>query len=99
MFIADVKLSWRKSVSADVARVVVVVTNDGTTTETEVGPEVQDFVIVVRAMGTFSYVIRTYDSEGLLATSVTYSATLGDLTAPQPATELTHEVLGIREMP
>lgn len=98
MLVADVRLSWHKSVSSDVARVVVVVTNDGTTTETEVGPEVEDFVITVQASGTFSYVIRTYDSEGLLATSMTYSATLGDLTAPQPATGLTHEILGIREV-
>ncbi len=98
MKIADIKLGWTKSASADVSRVEVVVTKDGTSTTTEVGPEVESFQIEVEAMGAASFTVITYDSEGLQATSDLYSFTLGDLTAPQPATSLFHTVLGVRDV-
>jgi hypothetical protein len=96
--VADVKLGWTKSPSSDVDSVEIVVINDGTETTTELGPEVQDFQIVVSASKSVQFSIKTYDSEGNMATSETYSFTLGDLEAPLPATGLFHEVLGVREV-
>lgn len=96
--VADVKLSWKKSASADVDKVSIVVTIDGTTTTTELGPEVEEFMIVVNANGVVNFNVVTFDSEGLQSTSSTYAFSLGDLEAPLPATDLFHEVVGIRDV-
>ena len=95
--VADVKLMWTKSPSSDVKSVKIVVTNNGSETTTELGPEVEDFQVVVQPMGTVQFKIVTFDSEGLQSTSETYSFSLGDLEAPLPATNLTHQVVGIRD--
>ena len=97
MKVADVKLSWTKSPSADISKVQIVITNGGATTTTELGPEVEQFMIVVQASGSVQFKIVTFDAEGLFATSETYAFTLGDLEAPLPATALFHEVVGVRE--
>lgn len=97
--VADVKLSWSKSPSADVSKVQVVLVNDGVTTKTDFGPEVESYQIVVQARKSVQYSVITIDSEGLQATSVLYTFTLGDLENPLPATNLTHEVVGIRDVP
>ncbi len=96
--VADVKLSWKKSTSADVSKIQIVVTNDGTETTTEGGPEVEELMIVVAASKSCQFKVVTFDSEGLQSTSSTYSFTLGDLTAPSPATDLFHEVVGVRDL-
>lgn len=96
--VADVKLSWTKSPSLDLQKVEVVVNNGGTETTTELGPEVQEFMIVVQASGAVQFKIVTYDTEGLKATSETYSFTLGDLEVPLPATNLFHEVVAVRDV-
>lgn len=96
--VADVRLGWKKSVSADVTKVTVVVTADGTDTTTEVGKEIESFDIVVAAGKTISFKVVTEDSEGLVSTSVSYSFTLSDLEAPQPATALFHTVVAIRDV-
>lgn len=96
--VADVKLTWSKSPSADVAKVTVAVTKDGTTTTTDVGPEVESFQIVVEASKSVTFTVVTTDSEGLTGTSDSYTFTIGDLEAPLPATNLFHEVLAIREV-
>lgn len=95
--VADVKLGWRKSVSADVAKVKIVVTNDGTETTTEGGPEVEEIQIVVKASTSVQFKVVTIDTEGYEATSELYSFTLGDLVPPQPATDLFHQVLSVRD--
>lgn len=97
--VADIRLSWKKSVSADVNKVEIVVTNDGTETRTELGVEVQEFQIVVAATKSCQFRVDTHDSEGQMTSSEVYSFTLGDLEAPQPATELFHEVLAVRDVP
>lgn len=99
MKVADIKLKWKKSPSADVSRVDVVVTNDGATTTAVVGPEVESYAIEVKARGVVSFKVVTYDAEGYEATSETYSFSLGDLDAPLPATQLGHEVIGVRDVP
>lgn len=96
--VADVKLSWTKSPSADVAKVTVVVTKDGTETTTEVGPEVESIQIVVEASKSVTFKVIVTDSEGLAATSDIYTFSLGDLEAPLPATNLFHEVIGVRDV-
>jgi hypothetical protein len=99
MKVADVKLSWSKSPSSDVKGVKIVVTKDGVDTVTEGGPEVESLMIVVEASKSVQFKVITLDSEGLTATSDVYSFSLGDLEAPQPATSLMHEVVGIRDVP
>lgn len=95
--IADVKLSWTKSPSADVVKVQVVTTVNGTETTAEVGPEVESFQIAVAASGSVQFKVVVTDSEGLTSTSAIYSFSLGDLEAPQPATNLSHTVVGVRD--
>ncbi len=95
--VADVRLSWVKSPTIDVTKVQVVVTNDGTETTTEFGPEVQELVIVVKASTTVQFKVVVTDSEGQVATSSTYTFTLGDLEAPLPATDLKHTILAVRD--
>ncbi len=99
MKVADVKLSWKKSVSADVGKIDIKVTINGNETSTELGPEVESFMIEVAALGVVSFLIVTHDTEGNQATSEAYTFSLGDLEAPQPATDLFHEIVGIRDVP
>ncbi len=99
MKVADVKLNWKKSISADIEKVVLTVTVDGTETVTELGKDVEEFMIVMNANGTCQFSVDTFDSEGLHTTSTVYTFTLGDLEAPQPATDLFHEVVGVRDIP
>lgn len=96
--VADVKLSWRKSPSADVGKVTVVVTNDGAETSVDFGPEVEELMVVVKASTALSFKVVVTDTEGLTATSSTYTFTLGDLENPLPATNLTHAVIAIRDV-
>lgn len=96
--VADVKLSWTKSATADIKKVSVVVSNNGTETTADFGPEVESFNIVVQASSSVNFKVVVTDSEGLTATSSVYSFTLSDLEAPQPATNLKHEVVGIRDV-
>jgi hypothetical protein len=99
MKVADVKLFWVKSPSADVDHIEVVVTNNGVTTTTVRSADVEDFMIEVQARGSVSFRIDTYDSEGNKTSSETYTFTLGDLEAPLPATGLGHVVTGVRDVP
>lgn len=95
--VADVRLGWTKSPSADVSKVQVVVTNNGTESTVEGGPEVEELMVVVQPLGAVQFKVVTFDSEGNQATSETYAFTLGDLEAPLPATGLFHEVVGVRD--
>lgn len=95
--IASVRHFWTKSPSADVTKVVAVLTINGNETRTEYGPEVEEFVTDVNAGSSVSYLIETYDGEGKVATSETYTYNLGDLVDPLPATLLGHEVVGVRD--
>lgn len=97
--VADVKLFWTKSVSTDVSKVEVYVTINGTETKTEVGPEVQEIMVEVAAMGVVAFRVVVTDTEGYVASSETFTFTLGDLVPPQPATALGFEVTGVRDVP
>jgi hypothetical protein len=96
--VADVKLGWTRSPSADVKKVTVVVTNDGAETTTEVGPEVESIQIVVSASKAFSFKVVVTDADGLVATSETYSFTMGDLETPVAPINLFHETVAVRDV-
>lgn len=95
--IANVKLSWTRSPSADVASRKIVITKNGEETTLEFGPEVSDYTLDVPAMGSLQFKTIVLDSEGKTATSETYSFTLGDLEDPVPDTNLFHEILSVRD--
>lgn len=97
--VADVKLKWKRSVSADVVKVELFINNNGTEIVQEVGPEVEEFQVVVQAVSTVSFKIVVTDDEGLTSTTEIASKTFGDLAAPQPPTELGFEIIAVRDVP
>ena len=97
--VADVKLSWVRSPSADVNKRRITVTKNGETTVTDLGAEVSEYVIEVHAMGVVTFKTEVFDNEGRSAVSETYTFTLGDLVPPQPDTGLFHDVVGVRDVP
>lgn len=96
---ADVKLFWTKSPSADVDRVELAVTIDGTEQVYNLGSEVQELMIEVDAGKSVSFRVDTFDAEGNKAQSSVATFTLGDLEAPLPATGLGYEVTAVRDVP
>jgi hypothetical protein len=96
--VADVKLFWSKSPSQDIAKVTVTTTINGVDTVAEFGPEVEEMQIEVAALGTVQFQIVVTDTEGKVASSEIHSFTLGDLEDPLPATNLGHEILGVRDV-
>ncbi len=98
MKVADVKLGWSKSTSADVSSVSVTVINDGVETTSEFGPEVEEMMVVVSASTSVQFSVTTFDGEGLESTSTVYTFTLGDLEAPGAATALYHTVVAVRDV-
>lgn len=98
-FVADVKLGWTPSVSTDVVKQVAKVSIDGADpTVFEVGPEVNSVQIEVKAVSSVVFTVETTDSENITVVSESYTFTIGDLVAPQPATNLFHEVIAVREV-
>ena len=99
MRVADVRLSWSPSVSADVVSQVAKVVVDGNEPTTfELGPSVGEVVIEVNASSSVVFSVESTDSEGETSVSELYTFHLGDLVAPQPATDLFHEILAIRDV-
>ncbi len=96
--VADVKLTWKKSVSANISKVVITTNIDGTETTTELDANVEEFMIVVDAGKSASFRIDTYNDDNLVTSSITYSFTLDSLESPQPATELFHEITAVRDV-
>lgn len=98
--VADVELIWKKSVSdsAKAQRIVVEVDGDEKM-NANLPPEIESVQLEVRAFSSVRYTVFTADDEGLEVASEAYSFRLGDLTPPQPATELGHRILNIRELP
>ena len=96
--VASVVLGWNRSPSSDVVSQSINITINGNTdTSIEVGAEVQSYQLEVDAKSSVSFSIKSFDAEGKVATSEVYSFTLGDLEAPLPATNLFHEIVGIRD--
>lgn len=100
MRVADVKLKWKRSVSADVALQIVKVIIDGVETlSSELPPELESVSITVKASQNVQFSVTTRDDEGQETVSEVYTFQVGNLDAPAPATELGHEIVGIREEP
>lgn len=98
--VADVKLGWTPSVSADVVKQVAKVSIDGAEpTVFEVGPEVNSVAIEVKAVSSVLFFVESTDGENNTVVSESYTFTIGDLEAPQPATNLFHEVVAVRDVP
>jgi hypothetical protein len=98
MKVADVKLSWSPSVSGDVVKQVVRVAIDGQTPTTfEVGPSVDSVVIEVKASSSAVFSVESTDADGESVVSELYTFALSDLVAPQPATNLFHEIVAVRD--
>ena len=99
MKVADVKLSWSPSVSSDVVKQVVRVAIDGQTPTTfEVGPSVDSVVIEVKASSSAVFSVESTDADGESVVSELYTFALSDLVAPQPATNLFHEIVAVRDV-
>lgn len=97
--VADVKLSWSPSVSAGVLKQVAKVAIDGAEPTTfEVGPEVESVVVEVKASSNVVFWVETTDDENLTSVSEQYTFQIKDLEAPLPATNLFHEILGVRDV-
>lgn len=96
--VADIRLGWKKSASADVVRVKIVTRIDGmeSNVETE-NPDVQEIRVTARPGSALQFQVFVTDSEGNTTPSTIYDHVFGDFEAPQPATDLFHEVLAIRE--
>lgn len=99
MKVATVKLGWKKSVSTDISKVKLSITNGGVTSMTELPPETEEFTIKVNASTPFAFTLTAIDSDDVEATSITYSHTLGDLEAPQPPTDLFHQIVSVDDVP
>lgn len=98
MLVADVQLSWVRSVSSVNSRKIEV-TVDGETTTADLGPEVSSFNIAVKAGGVVSFKTTVTNPDGLATSSESFSFTLDDLKAPQPDTGLGSTILGVRDVP
>lgn len=95
--VADVRLFWKRSVSPDATKVKLRLNVNGQETVTELGKDVESFQLVVQSSSVVSFSVETMDSDGQVATSTLYTFSTGDLESPLPATDLGHEILGIRE--
>lgn len=98
--VADVKMTWKPSVSTDIKEQTVVVVVDGLEKlNSTLAPEVEEVMIEVAASSSVIFYVLTVDTEGNSTQSENYTFTLGDLQAPQPATLLGHEIVAIRDVP
>jgi hypothetical protein len=96
--VADVKLGWSPSVSADVVSQVVHFTVDGNPREVTLTREVAELMIEVKASTGVQFFVTSLDSEGQESSSEVYTFVLGDLEPPIPATGLFHEVVAVRDL-
>lgn len=96
--VADVKLSWQRSVSTDLQSRVITVRINGNESTYTVAPEVESYQITVEASSNVSFFTTVFDVEGKQVSSETASFQFGDLEDPQPDTLLGIEVVGVREI-
>lgn len=97
MKVADVKLTWTKSPSPDVARQVLKTVIAGSEATVELGPEAQEFMVTISSDTPFQFSVDTFDAAGNHTVSEVYSSAVGDLEAPLAATNLAHEIVAVRD--
>lgn len=97
--VADVKLTWKKSPSLDIASQVIVLSVNGVSeTDIELSPGLESYTGEFQANSTVTFSISSFDSEGNVAASESHTFQIGDLELPLPATDLFHEFVGVREV-
>lgn len=96
--IANVRFSWLKSVSTDVVKTTLTLTTNGSDTVVELPSSQEEFVVEIPANTAFLLTATTTDRSGKTFT-VTYADSIDDLVPPQPVTNITHEILSVREVP
>jgi hypothetical protein len=92
---ANIRIFWKKSVSADVQKVNAKITVAGTTQELEFGPEVQEAMVKVAASSSVHVEWVCTDSEGLQSVATMLDFSIGDLVNPQPVTDPGFEIVSI----
>lgn len=98
MKIASVRGGWRPSVSTDVKEQIVSVVIDGVESlNVTVAPEISEVLFDVKASSSVVFSVTTVDVEGNMTLSESYTFNIGNLEAPQPATDLFHEILAVRD--
>ena len=96
---ATIRIKWSKSPSQDVTSMKSFLTVNGVTTETTIDPSVEEMLIDIRANSNVSFRLEVSDAEGNIASSVAYTFTLGDLEAPLPPTNFSHEIVDVHDVP
>lgn len=94
--VGEYKLSWKRSATEGVTRQLVKITNDGAASVMELTPDVQTLDVLVAAGKDFSFVVQSI-RDFVATDSVADSFTVPDLTPPEPATDLTHELTGVHD--
>lgn len=98
MAMATVKLGWKASVSTDVVKRVLTLAIDGQDEQKiELDAGTVEYTITVQASSSVHFRTTVFDAEGMSTDSVIYDFVIGDLTAPQPDTDLYHEIIGISD--
>jgi len=95
MLKANVKLSYDPSPSTDVAKAIVNLNIGGLESTIEVAGTVSEVMVVIAASTSCHWSVTTFDTDGNQVESVVDSFTVGDLTAPLPATNLRHEIVSV----
>lgn len=93
------KLSWTKSPSEDVVSQTLTFTTSTGTTVTDLPAGVESWEVQIDAMQDCTFKIDTKDAEGNVTSSEVYTFHTGDLIAPLPATNLSHEFLEVVDVP
>ncbi len=93
--LAKIRLFWKRSVTSGPLTRKLTVSNNGETIVVELPIELEEYQIEVKAFGVVVFSTEVTDDEGMVTSSATFSFTLGDLTAPQPDTDLGFEILEI----
>jgi hypothetical protein len=95
--LANIDLTWKKSPSPGIVKTEIFITVDGQENSVTLDPLAESFRVQIKADTNASFKIVNTDDEGLTVTSLTYDFRVGDLTAPLPATELSHTIVSIED--
>jgi hypothetical protein len=102
MKVAEVRVFWERSVSADIVHQLVDVStytdgdDEGTSLTHELGPTVSEVVLEVPENTSVNVAHQVFDGT-YHSEVVAYDFRIGDLTAPQPAGFIGHEIVRVFE--
>lgn len=93
----DFKLTWKRSTSEDVSRQLVKIVNDGEESSMELAPDIEELAVSVAAGKDFSFKVVSV-RDFVESESADHAFTCPSLEPPEPATELSHELTGQRDV-